>query len=334
MAALPAGATAQQEDDDSFLRVPVPEEGEDRIHRLRTRVRHTTVIVLPAGENILDFVVGDSEYWHLTGAANVAFLKPLSPDAATNIALVCESGRIYSFLVAEQSDGPPHLVVRVESGAEAARLSGGSGRPAFVARSEVAAYQQMAAEAAEAARSAREAAEAGILEARSQAESAIEAFRAGYPERLAFEYRLDGDAADRPFLVEAMWHDGQFTYLRSRAQESPALYELRDGEPALVAYDLDGGRALRRPPRAGRRVAADRRQAGQLAVHAAGRAPMSRWKQWVSPPEGALPGGIVTKAGVVLIAVLVGGLLLLVGDDGSRGRCDRSRVLARGPSRR
>ena len=36
---------------------------------------------------------------------------------------------------------------------------------------------------------------------------------------------------------------------------------------------------------------------------------MSRWKQWVSPPEGALPGGMVTKAGVVLIAVLVGGLL-------------------------
>ena len=59
----------------------------------------------------------------------------------------------------------------------------------------------MAAEAAEAARSARE-------EAESRAASEIEAFRAGYPERLAFEYRLDGDAADRPFLVEAMWHDG------------------------------------------------------------------------------------------------------------------------------
>ena len=240
LAALPARATAQQVDDDqAFLRVPVPEEGEDRIHRLRTQVRHTTVIVLPADENILDFVVGDSEYWHLAGAANVAFLKPLSPDAATNIALVCESGRIYSFLVAEHSDGPPHLVVRFESGAEKTGLSGGgSGRPAFVARSEVAAYQQMAAEAAEAARSAREATEAGILQARSQAEAAIEEFRAGYPERLAFEYRLDGDAADRPFLVEAMWHDGQFTYLRSHAQESPALYELRDGEPALVAYDL------------------------------------------------------------------------------------------------
>ena len=62
----------------------VPEEGEDRIHRLRTRVCHTTVIVLPPGENILDFVAGDSEYWHLTGAANVAFLKPLASDAATD----------------------------------------------------------------------------------------------------------------------------------------------------------------------------------------------------------------------------------------------------------
>ena len=232
LSALPAGAATQQEGDQAFLRVTVPEEGEDRIHRLRAQVRHTTVIVLPAGENILDFVVGDSEYWHLTGAANVAFLKPLAPDTETNIALVCESGRIYSFLVAEQSDGAPHLVVRVESGAEETGLSGGgTGQPAFVARSEVAAYQQMAAEAAEAARTARE-------EAESRAAWEIEAFRAGYPARLAFEYRLAEDAADRPFLVEAMWHDGEFTYLRSRAQESPALYELRDGEAALVAYDL------------------------------------------------------------------------------------------------
>ena len=36
---------------------------------------------------------------------------------------------------------------------------------------------------------------------------------------------------------------------------------------------------------------------------------MSRWKQWVKQPKGALPGGIVTKAGIVLIAVLVGGML-------------------------
>ena len=106
-----------------------------------------------------------------------------------------------------------------------------------------------------------------------------------------------------------MWHDGQFTYLRSRAQESPALYELRDGEPALVAYDLseDGLYIARHVLGDGWLQIGDKRAAWRF--HAAGSAPMSRWKQWVSPPEGALPGGIVTKGGVVLIAVLVGGLL-------------------------
>ena len=238
LAAWPTDACAQQTNGDAaYLRVPVGVEGEERIPRLRARVRHTTLIVLPAGERILDFVAGDSEYWHLTGAANVAYLKPLAEDAATNVALVCESGRIYSFLVEEHGEKPPHLVVRVEPGAEAA--GGVLGAPAFVARSEVAAYREMAAEAAEVARRAREEAEAGIMEARQQAEAEIEAFRAEYPGRLAFEYRLDSDASKRPFLVEAMWHDGRFTYIRSRAQEAPALYELRDGEPSLVAFDLE-----------------------------------------------------------------------------------------------
>ena len=36
---------------------------------------------------------------------------------------------------------------------------------------------------------------------------------------------------------------------------------------------------------------------------------MSRWKQLVKPPKGALPGGIVTKAGIALIAVLIAGML-------------------------
>ncbi len=236
LAVVPCDAAAQQaKGDAAYLRVPVPEEGEERIPRLRARVRHTTVIVLPAGERILDFVAGDSEYWHLTGAANVAYLKPLAEDAATNVALVCESGRIYSFLVSEHGEKPPHLVVRVEAGAEAAALSGA---PRFVARSEVAAYREMAAQAVDAVGVAREEAEAGIAEARERATEEVEAFRASYPERLRFEYRLEREAAGRPFRVEAMWHDGKFTYLRSRAQESPALYELRDGEPSLVAFDL------------------------------------------------------------------------------------------------
>ena len=239
LAVVPADCAAQQpREDAAFLRVPVAGEGEDLIPRLRARVRHTTLIVLPAGERILDFVVGDSEYWHLTGAANVAYLKPLAEDGATNVALVCESGRIYSFLVSEHGEKAPHLVVRVDPDAEAAGAAPGA--PGFVARSEVVAYRRMAAEAAQAARRAREQGEAGIVEARAAADAEIEAFRAEYPGRLRFEYRLDSEASRRPFLVDAMWHDGRFTYLRSRAQEAPALYELKDGEPALVAFDLSG----------------------------------------------------------------------------------------------
>ena len=37
---------------------------------------------------------------------------------------------------------------------------------------------------------------------------------------------------------------------------------------------------------------------------------MSRWKQWMKEPKGALPGGFVTKAGIALMTVLVAGLLL------------------------
>ncbi len=36
---------------------------------------------------------------------------------------------------------------------------------------------------------------------------------------------------------------------------------------------------------------------------------MSRWKQWIKEPKGALPGGIITKAGIALIGVLIAGML-------------------------
>ena len=219
----------------SVLRV---QENEDAIVEVKARVRHTTVLVLPPGENILDFVVGDAEYWHLTGSAHVAFLKPLSKKAETNVALVCESGRIYSFLVAEQSQEEPHLIVRIERPQDEGASQPGAHRPAFVARERVTAYQQVAAQASQQARSARESAENQVQAARQDALTQIDTFREVYPRRLKFPYRLDKKAHEWPFLVSGMWHDGQFTYLRSTAQESPALYEVKDGKPALVAYDL------------------------------------------------------------------------------------------------
>ena len=212
---------------------------EDQIIQVQTKTRHTTVIVLPATENVLDFVVGDSEYWHLTGAANLAFLKPIAEGVTTNVALVCESGNIYSFLVTESGSGDPHLVVRIEAGVQDdPGISPVAHEPAFVARSQVAAYWQMAETAMETAQAAQVDADTRIADATALAAGESEAFRAAYPTRLKFPYQLEDKARKWPFLVEGMWHDGQFTYLRSNAQESPALYEEKDGNPALVAYDL------------------------------------------------------------------------------------------------
>ena len=232
--ALPVPLLAQ--DAGAVLRII---EAQDQIVRIQAKTRHTTVIVLPASEDILDFVVGDSEYWHLTGAANLAFLKPIAEGVTTNVALVCESGRIYSFLVTEGSTGEPHLIVRVEHPEiDDPRISPGVNTPAFVRRSQVTAYQEMAETAMKTVATVQEEAEVRVAEAQAQAQGETEAFRSDYPTRLNFPYRLEDKAIKWPFLVEGMWNDGQFTYLRSNAQETPALYEEKDGKPALVAYDL------------------------------------------------------------------------------------------------
>ena len=122
----------------------------------------------------------------------------------------------------------------------------------------------MADTAMKTAKAAQVDADSRIADAAALAAGETEAFRADYPTRLKFPYRLAGKALKWPFLVEGMWHDGQFTYLRSNAQESPALYEIKDGKPALVAYDLTRGRAVCRPAPVGRWMAADRKTKGAV----------------------------------------------------------------------
>ena len=114
------------------------------------------------------------------------------------------------------------------------RISPGVNTPAFVRRSQVTAYQEMAETAMQTVATVQEEAEVRVAEAKAQAEGEIEAFRSDYPTRLNFPYRLEDKAIKWPFLVEGMWNDGQFTYLRSNAQEAPALYEEKDGKPAWL----------------------------------------------------------------------------------------------------
>ena len=90
---------------------------------VKTQVRFTTVLVLPEGEEILDFVCGDKDFWIVSGAQHLAYVKPAKEKAATNLNLVTASGRVYSFLLRESTDEPDLKVyVTPEEPAEGAAM--------------------------------------------------------------------------------------------------------------------------------------------------------------------------------------------------------------------
>ena len=202
---------------------------------IQARVRHTTVIVLPEEENILDLVAGDTETWAVTGAANVAYVKPGEEGASTNVALICASGNIYSFKIFENRRAETDLIVYVdyapllEERTESKRPE--PHEPKFISKMDVAIYQEAAEQAERNARAAFE-------QADRRMQAAIDEFRSSYPTLIRFEYKLHKKAQQTPFEISGMWHDGRFTYVRSHATEAPALYESRDGKGSLVAYDL------------------------------------------------------------------------------------------------
>src|SRR5215203_3601152 len=87
---------------------------------LNTRLRYTTMIVLPEGDEILDIICGDRDFWVVSAVQNVAHVKPAKADAETNLNLVTAQGTIYSFLLKEKTGaGQPDLKIYVNASQEA-----------------------------------------------------------------------------------------------------------------------------------------------------------------------------------------------------------------------
>src|SRR5712671_2368110 len=63
---------------------------------LNTKIRYTTMIVLPDDEEILDVVCGDRDFWVISATQNIAHIKPAKEGAATNVNLVTSRGSVYS----------------------------------------------------------------------------------------------------------------------------------------------------------------------------------------------------------------------------------------------
>ena len=130
----------------------------------------------------------------------------------------------------EESAGEPHLIVRVEHPQiDDPRISPGVNTPAFVRRSQVTAYQEMAETAMQTVATVQEEAEVRVAEAKARAEGETEAFRSDYPTRLNFPYRLEDKAIKWPFLVEGMWNDGHLPTFAPTPRRRPRCTKKRTG---------------------------------------------------------------------------------------------------------
>lgn len=190
---------------------------------LDTKLRYTTMILLPDDEEILDVICGDRDFWVISATQHIAHVKPAREGAATNLNLVTTSGTVYSFLLREGRAPQPDLKVYVTPDPSIRRSA-----PKYVSISEVTALQTELTQA-----------HAAIESARGRADEAISAFRRDYPASLQFAYGTP--KYERPFMVRSIWHDGSFTYIRSDARELPTLYEVIDGKPALVNFQVQQG---------------------------------------------------------------------------------------------
>ena len=214
----------------------------------RTTLRHTT-IQLPPEESIVDFVVGDSFYFDLRGGANVAYIKALDDDRRTQVTLVTDLDHAYSFDVFSTPRFRPDEVLTVQwqpAVTEPGRATVSGFNPGVLTldvepSARIGDYQQRIARAEADAFRIQQQGAAEEAQVRNLGLQRFDEFVSVYPTRVQHRYRLSAEIRAPPLFVTQLWTDGQFTYLRSRSQESPAIYSLsgqQGDEAVLVNVDL------------------------------------------------------------------------------------------------
>lgn len=189
--------------------------------RLKTKLRYTTLIVLPKNEQILEITCGDKELWVVNGTQNMAYVKPAKEGTQTNLNLVTARGNIYSFILTETSDAAalPDLKVFVEPKDDSAvAVTIAPPEPAGPSSDE---YKRQIDSLKDELRRGRQESQAAIA------------------ANVRFSYRFQ--AGKKPFWVRAMYHDDRFTYIHARPEEAPALFEIKDGKPNVIHFDYRNG---------------------------------------------------------------------------------------------
>jgi type IV secretion system protein VirB9 len=164
-------------------------------------------------------------------ASRFISVKPKVANGATDIHIVSDHGNEYTLELREVSaEADPHFdsKVFIVSNDKAAkdRLVE---LPVFVPAADLEKAKQESA-AAKAAASAE--LKAGDAKA--------EQYRSQYPGSLHFDYKWN-QKKGRELGLQQVWRDDRFTYLRGQFQETPALYELKDGKGSLINFDFSNG---------------------------------------------------------------------------------------------
>ena len=184
---------------------------------VHAKMRYTTLIELPGTEKILEVATGDKDFWIIDTVGNYCFLHPAKEGIQSNLNLITDKGTVYSFTLDDTDSANPDLKVVIEP-SDPSSLAAANGANKLVSATEV------------------ESARAQAQAAQSHASEAVEQFRSDYPtQALQFDYVFK---QEKPFAVSAIYHDDKFTYIKSSASEKFSVYELKDGKPDLITFQL------------------------------------------------------------------------------------------------
>ena len=189
---------------------------------IRAKVKYTTLIVIPATEKIMEAATGDKDFWIVDVVGNFCFVHPAKPGISSNLNLITDKGNIYSFTLEDisASSAAPDLKVIIQP-ADRSSIVAASGPPQFVPAAQLeASKQQLAA-------------------LQSHVTQAVDEYKSAYPAELKFDYVYKRNEA--PFDIQSIYHDDKFTYIRTNAPEKFSVYEMKDGKPNLITYDLRDG---------------------------------------------------------------------------------------------
>ena len=189
---------------------------------IRAKVKYTTLIELPTTEKIMEAATGDKDFWIVDVVGNFCFVHPAKQNIASNLNLITDKGNIYSFTLQDISGSPaePDLKVIVEP-ADRSAIVAASGPTQFVSAAQLEQSKQQ------------------VSALQSHVEQAVDEYKSSYPAQLKFDYVYKANEA--PFDIQSIYHDDKFTYIKTNAPEKFSVYEMKDGKPNLVTYDLREG---------------------------------------------------------------------------------------------